>query len=166
VQEREALAWTGVEVFADFRQGSVGEVLGQQGQQCTSEQGQIGKEVGVARAGTVLALDGIAAPVVADFHAGPVTRDEGLPLFRAIGVVRYAGKVVTGLGGGLGGFLDGEVTAYDHQGACRGEVGRQGFDGEGVDAADLNASVTGSGLEEKGVLGKASRPWAWRKRFG
>jgi len=152
------LARAGVEVFADFRQGSVGEVLGQQGQQGTSEQGQIGQEVGVARAGTVLALDGIAAPVVADFHAGPVTPDEGLPLVRAVAIVRHAGEVVAGFGGGLAGFLDGEVTAHDDQGACEGEVGSQGFDGEGMEPADFDAPVTGFGLEEKGVAGKASRP--------
>lgn len=43
-----ALAGAGVEVFADFRQRALGEVLGQQGQQRAAEEREVGQQIGLA----------------------------------------------------------------------------------------------------------------------
>jgi hypothetical protein len=45
VNEGEALAGMGMEAFADFWQGTVGEVIGQHGQQRVADQGEVGQEV-------------------------------------------------------------------------------------------------------------------------
>jgi len=44
------------------------------------------------------------------------------------------------------------------QGAGEGEVGAQGFDGEGVELAHFDPTVAGFGLGKKGVLGSESKP--------
>ena len=165
-QEGEALGWFGMELFLDLRQGSVREVLREEGQQGAAKQCEVGQEVGLAAAGAVFAQEDVASPVVADFHAAPVAANEGKPLVWLILFRVGAGKVIVRLGGGPAGLFDGARVAQDDDGAGTGEVGLQRFDGEGMDLADFDAAVDGIGLGKKGVSGSASRPWACCNRRG
>ncbi len=61
-----------MEALLDLRQGEVREVIRQEGEEGAAHEGEIGEGVRVARARAVLAPDGVAVPVVADFDAGPV----------------------------------------------------------------------------------------------
>ena len=79
---------------------------------------------------------------------------------------RRAGEVVAGFGGGEPGLFDGAFAAQDDQGSGKGEVGGQGFDGEGVEAAGFDSAVSGLGVGKKGVSCSASKPWAFLSRCG
>ena len=71
-----------------------------------------------------------------------------------------------GLGGGVAGLFDGARVAQDNQGSGEGEIGLQGFDGEGVQGAGFNASVSGLGVGKKGVSFNASKACALSSRCG
>ena len=46
MDEGEALAWVGMELFADLRQRALGEVGGEQGQQRVAQEREVGQKVG------------------------------------------------------------------------------------------------------------------------
>jgi hypothetical protein len=129
---------------------------GEEVQQRAAEERQIGEQSGVAGTRAVFAHEGVAPPVVADFDPAPVAADQPQPLLRAVGRGRRAGKIVTRFHGGESGRFDGALTAQHDQRAGKGEVGRQGFDGEGVEVADFDAAVAGLGVGKKGVSCRAS----------
>jgi len=155
-----------VEVFADFGQWAIGKVAGQEVQQGATQERQVGQQRGVAGTRAVFAHQGVAPPVVADFDPAPVAADESQPLLRAVLIGRGAGQIVAGFAGGEAGLFDGSFAAQDDQGAGKGEVGGEGFDGEGVEATDFDASVARLGVGKKGVPGIASRRCACRCRRG
>jgi len=165
-EEGQALGWTGVEVFLDLREGVMGEVIGQQCQEGAAQEGEVGQEVGVTGTRAIFAHQGVAPPVVADFDAPPMTADEAQPLGRGVLVGGSAGEVEARFGGGEAGLFDGALAANDDEGAGKREVGRQRFDGEGIETAEFDASVAGFGLGKKGVLGRASRPRACWSSLG
>lgn len=165
-QEGEALGWFGMELFLDLRQGSVREVLREEGQQGAAKQCEVGQEVGLAAAGAVFAQEDVPSPVVADFHAAPVAANEGEPLLRLILFRVGAGKVIVRLGGSQAGLFDGALVAQDDHGVGSGEVRRQRFDGEGMDLAGFDAAMGGVGPGKKGGFWSASRPWACFNRRG
>lgn len=160
------MGWFGMEVFDHLGQRPVWEVVGQEGEQGVANEREVGQEVGFAAAGAVFAQKDIAPPVVADFRAAPVAANEVQPLLRGVLFGRGAGEIVMGFGGGVAGPFDGALVAHDDHGAGAGEVRRQGFDGEGMDLAEFDPSVRGMGVGKKGVLGRASRPWARSNRRG
>ena len=102
--------------------------------------------------------------MVAVFHAGPVATDQSQPLFGAICFGRATRQVVAAVAAGLAGLFDRALAAHHDQAAGKGEVGRQGLEGKGMEASHFDPAVTAVGLDKKGVLGKASRPRArWSK---
>lgn len=130
-----------MELFADLGQRKRWEVFGQKWEQGAAQERQIRQEVGVAAAGTIFTQEHVAAPVVADFHPGPVPANQCEPLAGRIGLRFGTGKIVAGFVAGDPGFFDRPFAAQDDQGAGKGEVGGQGFDGKGVEPADFCASV-------------------------
>ena len=162
----ESLGWAAGQLLTDLRQWLIGKVLGQQGQQGTAQEGQVGQKVGVSAAGAVLTHEGIAPPVIADFDSAPVSANEPQPLGRAVLVGQGAGEVVMGFGGGLAGLFDSAAVAQDDQASGKGEVGLQGFDGKGMQVSGFDAAVAGLGVGKKGVSLSASRPWAFCSRWG
>ena len=147
----------GVKAFPNLGQWLVGAVFRQEGQQRVADQRQIGQQVGVAAARTVLAHQRIAPPVVADFDPAPVAADEFKPLLVAVFLGWGAGEVVAAFGGGVAGLFDRPLAAQHDQAAGKREVGRQRLDGEGVELADLDPSVGAVGVGKKGVAFKASK---------
>jgi len=125
----------GMKALLDLRQGEGGKVIRQQGEQGAAHEGKIGEGVGIARAGAVLAPNSVAAPVVADFDAGPVALDEREPLRRGV----------------RGGAFHCAGAAHDDHGAGVGKVGGERFEREGVEAAGDDAAVAGIGQEKKGA---------------
>lgn len=140
-----------MKALLDLREGEVGEVIGEEDEEGAAQQGEIGEGVWITGAGAVLAPAGVAAPMVADFNAGPVALDEREPLRGGVRGGFGAGQIVADFGGGDGGAFDRAGAAHHDQGARVGEVGGQRFDREGVDAAGDNAAVAGIGAEKKGV---------------
>jgi hypothetical protein len=145
------LGWAGVEAFTDLRQGLVWEVVGEDGQECIAQECQIGQEVWVATARAVFSHERITSPVIADFHAAPVSANQLEPMAGTVLIGRRTGEVIAGFGGGQPGIFDSALTAQDDQGSGKGEVGRQGFDGERVEAAGFDPPVSGLGVGKKGV---------------
>ena len=156
----------GMKALLDLREREVGEVVRQEGEEGAAQEGEIGEGVGVARAGAVFAPDGVAAPVVADLDAGPVALDEREPLGRGVRGGFGAGEVVTDFVGGDGGAFHRAGAAHHDQGARKGEVGRERFEREGVDAAGDDAAVAGIGEEKKGVCAWALSASAWASSLG
>lgn len=150
-EKEKAGGGTGVEALLDLRQGEVREVIREEGEEGAAHEGEIGEGVRVARARAVLAPDGVAAPVVADFDAGPVALDEREPLGRSVRGRLGAGEVIADFVGGDGGALHRAGAAHDDHGAGVGEVGGERFEREGVDASGDDAAVAGIGEEKKGV---------------
>ena len=126
-------------------------MLGQKGEQRVSDQGQIGQEVGILAAGLVLAENDVPSPMVADFHSGPVPTNEPQPLLRAVLVWRCAGQVVVRFGRALTGLFEVPSIAQDDQSSGETEVCGQRFDGEGMELAGFDSTVSGLGLFKKGV---------------
>lgn len=141
-------------------------MVGQQGQQGIAQEGQIGEEVGLAAAGAVLAHEGIAAPVIADFHPAPVAANALEPLAGLVLARPGARQVIAGFGGGNAGLFGGPFAAQHDQGAGKREVGGQGFDGEGVEAAGFRAAMARFAVDKKGVPGSASNFFAIRCSLG
>jgi len=155
-----------VELFADFGQGLLREVVGQEMQQRAAQECQVGQQVGLAGAGAVLAHGGVPPPVVANFDPAPVAADQGQPLLGAVLAGRGARQIVARFHRGDAGLFDGALAAQDDQGAGEGEVGAERFEGEGVEVADFDAAVAGLGVGKKGVSCRASRRRACRSRLG
>src|SRR5512136_267415 len=141
----------GMETFTNLWQGLVGKVVGEDGQECIAQECQIGQEVWVATAGAVFSHERITPPVIADFHAAPVSANELEPLVRMVLAGRGTGEIVAGFSGGQSGLFDGAFAAQDDQSSGKGEVGGQGFDVEGVEAAGFDPAVSGLGVGKKGV---------------
>lgn len=139
------------ELFNDFRAGDFWEMLGQNGQERVTDESQIGQQVGIAAARSVLSEEHITAPMISHFNAGPVPANERQPLARAVLLGKRAGEVIVGLGRALVGFLDAPGVAHNYQAAREGEVGLQGLDGEGMQRAGFDSSVAGFGGDKKGV---------------
>ena len=154
-EEAETSGGMRVKALFDLREGEVGEVIRQEGEEGAAQEGESGEGVGVSRAGAVLAPEGVAAPVVADFDAGPVALDECEPLGRSVRGGFGAGEVVADFVGGDGGALHGAGAAHDDHGAGVGEVSSERFEREGVDAAGDDAAVAGIVLEKKGACARA-----------
>ncbi len=89
----------------DFRMRELWVMLGQEREERVAHDREIGQRGAGAGARTVLAPDGIAAPVIADFDATSVTADELLPLLRGAFLGGKTGQVVAGLSRGHAGFL-------------------------------------------------------------
>ena len=64
----------------DDGEGHVGKVVGEEGEQGVAQEREIGEGIGVAGPGAILAPEGIALPVIADFNPGPVPADQPRPL--------------------------------------------------------------------------------------
>jgi hypothetical protein len=76
------------------------------------------------------------------------------------------GKVVMGFDRGDPGLFNRAFVPQDNQGASEREIGGQGFDGEGIEVAGFDSSMSGLAVDKKGVLGRASKAWAWANRWG
>lgn len=142
---------TGVELLFDLGEGAIGKVIGKQREQGTPHEGEIREGLGMAGAGAILAPDRVTAPVVADFHPGPVPLDERQPLGRSVRGGFGAGQVVADFVGGDGRAFHRPGAAHHDQGAGAREVGGERFDRERVDPAGDNAAVAGISEEKKGV---------------
>lgn len=153
-------------MFLDLGQWLVGMVFGQQGQQRAADQGHVGQQVGVAAAGTILAQEGVAPPMIAHFHAAPVSADQGQPAFRPVFLGRGARKVGAAFGAGVPGLFDRPLAAPHDQAARKGEVRLQRFAGEGVDGTLFHPAVPAPGLDKKGVATNASSARACWKSLG
>ena len=142
------------------------ELLGQAVEQCVSNQGQIGQQVGIARSGAVLPHEHIAPPVIADFHSGPMSADELEPTRTRVLLGQGAGKVIARLGAGGSGFLYRALAAHHNQSAGMRKVRRQRLYGPGVEGSFFNPSVSGSGFAKKGVFWSRSKACARLKSLG
>ena len=78
--------------------------------------------------------------MITDFNSAPVSADEVEPLQGAVLSRGSTGQVIMWFGGGVVGLFDSAHVAQDNQGSGEGEIGFQGFDGEGVQGAGFNAS--------------------------
>lgn len=156
----------GMKAFLDLWEREAGKVIGEEREQGATQEREVGERAGVAGPRAVFAPDGVAAPVVADLDAGPVALDEREPLRRGVRGGFGAGQVVADFGGGDGGALHRAGAAHDDQGARAGEVGRERFDGKGVDAAGDEAAVAGIGEEKKGVCARALHASACASSLG
>ena len=146
-----------MEAFSDLRQRMVWIVIGQDSQQGAADQRQVGQQVRIAAARTILAHQGVTAPVVADFHPSPMAADESKPLLGAVWIRRGAGEVVAAFRGGVSRFLDGPLAAHHNQGSGKGKIGGHRFEGEGVELANFDSSMGALGVGKKGVLFNESR---------
>jgi hypothetical protein len=70
--------------------------------------------------------------VIADFNSAPVSADEAEPLQGAVMSRGSTGEVIMWFGGAATGLFDGARVTQNNQGSGEGEIGFQGFDGEGV----------------------------------
>ena len=140
----------------DFWLRTAVKFLGQAPEQSAANQGQVGQQVGIARARAVLPHEDVPSPVIADFHSRPMAADALEPLCRLIVLGRKAGEIVTGFGAGGTGLFKGAPAAHHDQGSGVREVGCERFDGEGVHGALFDASVAEAVFGKKGVLGKRS----------
>jgi hypothetical protein len=147
----------------DDGERDVGKVAREEDEQGVAQERKIGEGVGIAGAGAIFAPEGVALPVIADFHAGPVTADELLPLGGSALVGFSAGEIKAGFAGGFPGGFDGALAAHDDQAADEGEVGLERVAGKGMDAAGFDAAVPATRFEKKGVSGRALQASAcWR----
>ena len=114
----------------------------------------------------VFAQQNVASPVIADFDSTPVSADEFQPLLGPMLFGRRTRQVIARLDRRVPGLFERALAAQDDQGPGVREVGRERFDGEGVQVSDLDPSVSRLGLGKKGVPGMASRPRACLSRLG
>ncbi len=80
-----------MQVLAQLGQSTCVEVLGHDRQKRIANEGQIGQQIGVARARAIFSHQGIASPVIADFNPGPVSTDQIQPLLGPILLGQRAG---------------------------------------------------------------------------
>jgi len=102
--------------------------------------GEVSDEVGVAAARGVFSPDGILAPVVAIFDAGPVTANEPMPVGMGVISGRVAGDVVAQGGGSFSIALDFAPDGDDA--SCVGEGAFHGTRGQDGNSALFNAPVS------------------------
>ncbi len=119
----------------------------------------------MARTRLVLAQDCIPAPVIADFDSAPMPANQAQPLLGPVLLGIGTGQVIMGFFGGETGFLYCALTTQDDETSGKREVDCHGFDGEGMEPPGFDPSVSGLGLDKKGVLVSPSRPWACFKRL-
>jgi hypothetical protein len=104
--------------------------------------------------------------VVAYVHSAPVSANEFQPWGGRVLVRRGAGKRVARCGGGEAGLFDRALAAQDDQGAGQGEVARHGFNGEGIELAGFDPSVSGLGVGKKGGVLEGAHLLGLLERFG
>src|SRR5205823_1100246 len=103
-------------------------VLAEEREGGAPQQGEVGDDVGLATAGAVFAAKGIAAPVVADFDAGPMAADEVMPAgVRALASL-LAGKIVPGLEAVFAALLLRAAALHRDDGASKGKANRGRLD--------------------------------------
>lgn len=163
-KDRQAKFGIGMESFTECGEGFLLELLSQEGEQGVSNESQVGQQVGIARAGTVLPHQGVAPPMIADFHTAPMSPDQSQPLALGILLWRSAGEIVARFDGGQVGALLSALAPHHDQAAGKGKVGSERFDGKGMDLPEFDTSMADLAVGKKGVLGVASRVWAsWYK---
>ena len=153
-------------MFFDEREGDVVKVDREEGEQGVTQEREVGEGIGVLGPGAILAPEGIALPMIADFDAGPVTADQTLPLGRRPLVRFGAGEIKAGFEGGFSGGFDGALAAHHNQAADEGEIGFERVEGKGVEGAGFDAAVAAVRFEKKGVPGRASQACACLRSFG
>lgn len=130
-------------MLADHRPGG-GRLGGSDEVQANAAQGgKVGQGVGIAGSGSILAHEGVAFPVVADFDSAPVAADQFEPLGRGALIGRIAADVRACFEGAGCGLLGEALGSNDDHGAREGEVDGIGFDREGLDLPALDATVSG-----------------------
>ena len=140
----------------DFRVRYAGKVLRQQREEGVAQERDAGQHADVARARIILAPDRIAAPVIANLDAAPVTAHQRLPLRqRVIGRLR-ARDVVTRLGDSVALFLVGHGAAHDDDAAGEGKLRRARLEGKSGEGAHFYSAATAGRLDKKGGAGRAS----------
>jgi len=142
------------------------KLIGEEEQQCTANEGQIGEQIGVAGARAIFAHQDIPSPVIADFDPAPVSPDQVQPLLGRKLRWWNAGQIITGLGRGGAGLFDGALTAHHDQSSGKGEACGERFDVKGMELPGFDPPVTGVVMGKKGVSLRASKPWACLKRVG
>jgi len=156
-----------MESFTKRREGCLPKAVSQDRQQSAAEEGEVGQQVGLAGTRTVFPHQHVTAPVIADFNPAPMSPDQSQPLRGRMLLRGCTGEIIPGFGSGDPGSFLGAVTAHHDQGPGKGEVGGEGFDGEGVEFPEFDAPVTGVAVGKKGVLGTASKlcaafsKWGW-----
>ena len=86
--------WAGAELIAEFRQGLFLEVVGEDLEQRAANEGQIGQQIGVARARAIFSHQYVAAPMIADFDPAPVSLNQGQPLLGPMLLGWRTGQVI------------------------------------------------------------------------
>ncbi len=155
----------GAESFAELREGLFAEAFGEEREEGVADERQVGRQVGLAGAGTVFAHLGIASPMVADFGSAPMSSDPVQPFLERIPIRWRAGEVATGLG-----------CRSDHPfSSCAGCAPRSGSGQRGSRRPGARWGRHGVGgfrlghdrlgCRQKGGSGKASKACAsWSKR--
>ncbi len=64
---------------------SFAEAFGEEREEGVADERQVGRQVGLAGAGTVFAHPGIASPMVADFGSAPMSSDPAQPFWNEYG---------------------------------------------------------------------------------
>ena len=155
-----------MELFEQLLERKIRVVDGEEGEQGAAQEGEVGEGTGVAGARAVFAPEVVAAPVVADLDAGPVSADQVMPLLRCAFVGLLAGEVETAFGGGLVGFAGKNLTAHHHDAAGAGKADGVWFYGKDVQTALLGAAMAFGLLDKKRVSLSASKAWACFKSAG
>lgn len=150
----------------NFGQRTAIQLVRQQTEQRASNQREICKQVWITRTGLIFTHEHIPLPMIANLHAAPMPADPIKPLLGRVLVGWNARKIVAGFQRALARFLDGALTAHDDQRPGSGKVGFERFDGEGMNGALFDPSVSGAALSKKGVPLRASRFCACLKSLG
>ena len=166
MEEAKAGSGIGVELFEPLLERKVWVVEGDEGEQGAAQEGEVGESAGVAGARAVFAPEVVAAPVVADLDAGPVSADQVMPLLRGAFVGLLAGEVETAFRGGLVGLAGVNLTAHHHDAAGAGKADGVWFYGKAVQAALLGAAMAFGVLDKKRVALSASKAWACFRSAG
>ena len=130
---------------------AIWEVLIKQAKDRAAHEGQVGHEMGVAAASIIFAPKRVPPPMVAFFHATPVTSDEPDPVFGSAFGGLLAGQIEAPLRGGDSGGFDRAPAANGHQGAGEGKIGRHWLDGPQDQPALVDASMAGFVLDKRGA---------------
>ena len=149
-----------MELLEDLFERELRKVNRREGQEGVAHQGEVGERAGLAGAGSVLPPEAVAAPVVADLHAGPMAPDQGLPLLRGAVGGLLAGEIVPGVLGGLLGLLGVNRALHHDDAAGAGKAGGGRLDGADPQRALLGPAVTGTGLDKKRGAGRSAQAWA------
>lgn len=90
--------------------------------------------------------------MIADFDAGPVPSNPGQPVFGSTLLRGDTGQVIAGFSARPSALFERPLRTQHDQRSGEGELQGEGFDGEGMQAADLDPAVPGLGLDKKGVF--------------